>query len=634
MIRMTKTLKLFPSTVGCGVITLLSACGGGGSGGSGSPPPGSTSYQISTTAGTGGSISPSSATVNAGGTTTLTVTASTGYVISSVTGCGGILSGNTYTTGTISANCTVTASFVAQYTVTGSAGVGGTISPASTLVNAGGTTTITVTANTGYVISSVTGCGGTLSGNTYTTGAINAGCTVTATFTAAFTWIGGSNTPDSTGVYGTQGVAAATNVPRARDGGVTWTDSSGNLWLFGGFAGYIQNLTAGDFLNDLWKYSPASGEWTWVSGSNTIGAQGVYGTKGVAAAADVPGARSNEISWTDASGDLWLFGGGGTDPTGNFIVYDDLWKYSPTSGEWTWVGGPNTFNAAGVYGTRGVAATTNMPGAREINNVVWTDTAGNIWLFGGDGYDSTGTYSRMNDLWEYSPASGEWTWVSGSTTGNAVNGPNTGIAIGVYGTQGVAAVANVPGARLIPLTWMDASGNMWLFGGEGYDSTGNQGELNDLWKYSPSNGQWTWVGGSSTVSPTGVYGTQGVAAAANVPAGRDGAVGWMDASGNFWLFGGQGFNPSTGFYHRLNDLWKYSLSSGEWTWVDGSNTFDATGVYGTQGVAATTNVLGARSVPFRWKDASGNVWLFGGFQYDDSTNTRFEMNDLWMYPTQ
>jgi Divergent InlB B-repeat domain len=214
----------------------LSACGGGGSGGSGSPPI-STSYQIGTAAGTGGSISPSSA-----------------------------------------------------------------------MVNTGGTTTLTVTANTGYVIVSVTGCGGTLSGNTYASGAIGANCTVTASFAAAFTWVGGSNTPDASGVYGTQGVAAATNVPRARDGGVTWTDSSGNLWLFGGFAGYVQNPMNGDFLNDLWKYLPSSSEWTWVSGSNTIDAQGVYGTKGVAAATNVPGARSNEISWTDASGNLWLFG--------------------------------------------------------------------------------------------------------------------------------------------------------------------------------------------------------------------------------------------------------------------------------------------------------------------------------------
>ncbi|WP_156033363.1 BACON domain-containing protein [Candidatus Magnetobacterium casense] len=39
-----------------------------------------------------------------------------------------------------------------------------------------------MTPNTGYSIGSVTGCGGSLSGNTYTTGAITANCTVTATF--------------------------------------------------------------------------------------------------------------------------------------------------------------------------------------------------------------------------------------------------------------------------------------------------------------------------------------------------------------------------------------------------------------------------------------------------------------------
>lgn len=34
-----------------------------------------------------------------------------------------------------------------------------------------------------------------------------------------------------------------------------------------------------------------------------------------------------------------------------------------------------------------------------------------------------------------------------------------------------------------------------------------------------------------------------------------------------------------------------------------------------------------------WTDTSGNLWLFGGYQYDAS-GTRHEMNDLWKYPTQ
>ncbi|MFA4975451.1 MAG: hypothetical protein WC577_02090, partial [Candidatus Paceibacterota bacterium] len=72
------------------------------------------------------------------------------------------------------------------FTVTGTAGAGGTISPASRSVSYGSTTTFTVTPNTGYT-AGASGCGGTLSGTTYTTGAITANCAVSATFTQATT---------------------------------------------------------------------------------------------------------------------------------------------------------------------------------------------------------------------------------------------------------------------------------------------------------------------------------------------------------------------------------------------------------------------------------------------------------------
>jgi N-acetylneuraminic acid mutarotase len=525
----------------------------------------------------------------------------------------------------LSSACGGGGSSVTTYQVSGTAASGGTIAPASTTVNAGSTTTLTVTPKDGYVLGAVTGCGGSLAGDTYTTAAISANCTVTASFAAAFTWLSGSNTSDATGSYGTQDVAAATNVPGARDDAATWTDSSGNLWLFGGFAGFLHNPTNGDFLNDLWKYSPSSGQWTWEGGSNTVDAQGVYGSKGTAAATNVPGARSNDISWTDAGGNFWLFGGGGTDSSGVFVTFNDLWMYSPSSGQWTWEGGSSTTGSSGVYGTQGVAAANNIPGARLASNTVSTDPTGNVWLFGGLGIDSAGTLGDLNDLWEYSPASGEWTWVSGSDTVNAS---------GVYGTQGVAAAINVPGARYIPVIHSDTNGNLWLFGGGGRDAVGATGELNDLWEFSPSSGEWTWVGGLSIANAAGVYGTQGVAAATNVPAGRNQAVGWDDASGNFWLFGGEGFDTSSGFFHRFNDLWKFSPSSDEATWVAGSSSFDAIGVYGTQGTAAAANVLGARAGTVKWQDSAGHVWLFGGYQYDDSTNTRLEYNDLWRYPTQ
>ena len=151
-----------------------------------------------------------------------------------------------------------------------------------------------------------------------------------------------------------------------------------------------------------WGYStPASSiDWTWVSGANTINQPGSYGTQGVAAAANVPGARSSAVSWTDANGNLWLFGGSGYDSAGTLGTLNDLWKFDGT--HWTWVSGANTVNQSGSYGTQGVAAAANVPGARS-SAVSWSNANGNLWLFGGGGYDSAGGRGNLNDLWHFHP---------------------------------------------------------------------------------------------------------------------------------------------------------------------------------------------------------------------------------------
>jgi len=291
-----------------------------------------------------------------------------------------------------------------------------------------------------------------------------------------WTWKGGLNTVNASGVYGAQGTAAATNAPGARDGTSSWTDSSGNFWLFGG-VGYDSTGGTG-YLNDLWQRSPSTGVWTWVSGTDSDNASGVYGTQGTAAAGNAPGARQAASSWTDSSGNLWLFGGVGYGSGAVVGNLNDLWRYTPSTGLWTWVSGGNSVNAGGVYGTQGTASASNVPGARQAANS-WIDTSGNLWLFGGVGFDSTGAVGNLNDLWRYVPSVGQWTWVSGANIENAS---------GFYGTQGNAAAGNVPGGRNSMSSWIDSSGNMWLFGGYGYDSTGHLGYLNDLWQYDPSTG--------------------------------------------------------------------------------------------------------------------------------------------------
>src|SRR5438045_8576601 len=109
-----------------------------------------------------------------------------------------------------------------------------------------------------------------------------------------------------------------------------------------------------------------------------------------------------------------------------------------------------------------------------------------------------------------------------------------------YGAKGVAAASNVPGGRGDAVSWTDAGGNLWLFGGYSWDSTNNIGPLNDLWKFNIAAGQWTWVSGAKTTGQPGTYGTQGTPAAAHVAAARESATGCF-AAGNrsLWLGGGR-----------------------------------------------------------------------------------------------
>ena len=88
------------------------------------------------------------------------------------------------------------------------------------------------------------------------------------------------------------------------------------------------------------------------------------------------------------------------------------------------------------------------------------------------------------------------------------------------------------------------------------DSLGRFGNLNDLWMFNPTTKEWTWMGGSNTQGAATVYGTLGVAAAANVPGSTSSAVSWKDTTGNIWLFG------STN-----NELWKFNSAINEWAWM-------------------------------------------------------------------
>jgi N-acetylneuraminic acid mutarotase len=358
--------------------------------------------------------------------------------------------------------------------------------------------------------------------------------------TQLWTWISGSNSRNVPGVYGTQSVGAISNAPRSRHEGVTWVDTNGNFWLFGGYSD-----APGIFgtLNDLWTYDPSTNEWTWISGSSSPDAASVYGTLGVAAPGNVPGARLAPVSWRDSTGRFWLFGGR-THPADNY--FNELWSYDPTTHMWTWESGSSTPNSAGVHGTRSVAAPGNVPGAR-LSAMGATNGANQLLLFGGYGYDANGTRDRLNDFWSWDLTTRQWTWLSGSATSGAP---------GVYGTQGLSAASNTPGARISALSWGDSAGRFWLFGGYGINAFDGEADMNDLWMYDVGAQRWTWVKGSNSGNAIGIYGTINVAAPTNSPGGRLVPSGWIDPNDRIWVFGGYGwaFNATR---YKMSDLWRY-----------------------------------------------------------------------------
>ncbi|TND06519.1 MAG: Kelch repeat type 2-containing protein [Bacteroidetes bacterium] len=420
------------------------------------------------------------------------------------------------------------------------------------------------------------------------------------------------------------------------------------------------------------SFAQAPGEWTWMHGDNTPNTAGVYGVIGVASPANKPPALYEVCDWKDNNGNFWIFGGVAG---GNY--HSVLWKFDPVTNQWTWMKGPTGINSPGTYGVQGVSSPANFPGARSNGAATWVDAAGDLWLFGGQGYASTTTAGYMNDLWKYNIATNEWTWMKGSNMTNDpgsygtlqvsapanlppareessctwtsntgdlwiyggcdvsgrfsdmwkytiatnewtwMHGTNTPNALAVYGTLGTPAPANTPGGRWVYGSWKDLTGNFWLHGGN-IGSVTFILAVNDLWKYDVATNQWTWMSGTGTMNDPGNYGTKCVTAATNMPPARmENRARVIDTCGNFWNFGG---GNGSGYF---NDLWHYNVSTGQWTWASGDNTMGQTPVYGSLGVSAPTNKPGAKRGSVAWMDNNGYIWLFGGLDGTNVTNDLF-----------
>ena len=363
------------------------------------------------------------------------------------------------------------------------------------------------------------------------------------------------------------------------------------------------------------------GTWVWMNGNDSVNKPAVYGTQGIASATTTPGGLYEAACWTDLDGNFWIFGGiaGRNDSLNN-----DLWKYDPNAYQWTWIKGPGISNQSGVYGNIGVPDISNIPGARGWGAHTWTDNHGDLWLFGGSGFDSNGKYSIMNDLWRYHINSNEWTCMNVSDT---VNSPV------VYGTLLQPSDTTTPGARQEGTDdWVDSGNNLWFWGSEGGTSLPEQ-QYSDMWKYSVANNTWTWMSGLQGVGlGGGSAAPEGVESPVNRPTSRSAYTNWQDNDGYFYLFAGWDYNDFTTTYYafdEFSEVWRYNPVDNYWSWVAGDFGIDRDGYYDQLCSDSYLTEPGAR-FENRTPKVHGCVnalLCFGGFK-DDLSNA---FNDLWVF---
>ncbi|MBA2406546.1 MAG: PKD domain-containing protein [Chitinophagales bacterium] len=347
-----------------------------------------------------------------------------------------------------------------------------------------------------------------------------------------------------------------------------------------------------------------SGEWTWMKGDIIPNSPGVFGTLGVPDPNNTPPALYGPAMWINSSDNIYLFGG---------VTYNTLWKYDVAGNTWTWINGSTFNSASGVYGTMGIPSSLNTPGARGYGFLSWKDLNGDFWIYGGVGYDESGNSGILADLWKYTVATNEWTWMNGS------NSVFSGTATD-YGTFQVPSATNTPGSREeTTVNWVDSEGNLWFYGG--FDASLNL--KSDVWKYDIILNQWVWMAGSSDNFELPVYGTMGVPSASNTPGGRNAYGSWKDLAGDLWIFGGC-INGN-----QTTDLWRFDLSTFEWTWMNGSTVLNPGGVTGAQ-CASDTSFYPMSRCENRaaFTDQCGNFWMFGGVALQPAF---LYYSDLWVY---
>ena len=271
------------------------------------------------------------------------------------------------------------------------------------------------------------------------------------------------------------GAENSTATPGARGDMASWCTDSHELMVFGGF-------DKGNGLhNDLWIFNMQTLQWKLSDRSSGMPKDNQFVSH-----LPYPVGRSGATTWS-VKNDLFMFGGN-IDPKNGRSKHlmvgnvNEMWRYGLDKDEWTFLSGERHLcTRAGSYGELGVASKSNAPGCRR-RAAGWVDVRSNLWMFGGDGVDSSQEsvtvfqHSKLlSDIWYFNRYTHLWVWKGGDKVGDLK---------GQFGDKGERSRNYHPGGRSEPVAW-GAFSKFYLLGGIGHDKDGKDGYLDDIWELDP-----------------------------------------------------------------------------------------------------------------------------------------------------
>lgn len=336
----------------------------------------------------------------------------------------------------------------------------------------------------------------------------------------------------------------------------------------------------------------------------------------------IPEARSYSRIVSNLGDYLYLFGGGDKEIHNNVgselsNELNTLWQYQISTNTWSVLSAQVPLTGAGLEAENQLGDYVNadlnlrFPRSRARFGMTYDKARNAIWIFGGFSEND-----GLNDLWKYELDANRWVLIDGT------DGQNIDASF-----SGTIRPGSVYGHDIV----IDVKGDVWMFGGD-MQIGGSVGLSQDVWKFtvngSGDGGSWAHIKGSQLINQGGVPGSQGESAPANIPGGRKYFAMDIASNNTIWIMGGRARSVGN-VEGNLGDLWKYNLTTSEWTFVAGAtlNNTDATFIDNFNKGDITSMHIGSRKHFDLTIDESGTLWLYGGMLNANSRKGK----DLWKF---